>query len=745
MAAYEEALSSLSSQLCLADQQPERVPLPLVVADMHPGLFQQHVLPFLDRASKRALNASCQLASTHVRPAVNTITFNPSTVQPTTTTRLADIDPAIRYPAVSTLRLNFRYSTFGSPENLLIVRRVAKFTQLLRQLKHLHVDLKHMDGVDEQGWWLELVDSIVTHCAQLQSFTVTSSTHDSYAVLCWAEAAHSGPQPSQPLHQQLAGLATVQMPRLSEAMLLAQSSVQSLSAIKLWGGELVARILPGLTACKALEWMEVCLWDYGEGVNAVAKAALGVAVGHATLQHATIQLTGCHPVFDRNNQDDQAMLLELATSDKDLHIHLEAADSGADYVASNLMPLCNTPSVHSLSLHPGEQQEHLCTSHSWKHFSLLRSLRLTDVLLDDSCVAALNCMTLLEVLKLIFIKGPGLRKSLTRTIELPCLQEFFAGNWRAGPNGPHGVSDAASWQGSSSVTEKFFLAENLLRMLRTPQLHSISLEADGVVTVQTFLQLQQRSPLLLPEQCDVAVLVEDTQLAAVAENCPWLLSSGRCRFKSITHYGLMSTALTTGPSIKELCGAGVGGNSKDYFLPTLAIPAMADDSSILVLAQHCTNLTKLQLHSTSNAFTKQSILHIAAHLPLLKVLELLGCRRLDDSCLLALARGCPELDHLSLDGLGSVSEAAICASLGSLQRLDSVALDGAGQFTTRGLQSLLSGSKTLQHVFLRVGASALEAEIRQMGQEQLDGWGAGKITRRPFRGTLHVQRVLPEH
>jgi hypothetical protein len=134
-----------------------------------------------------------------------------------------------------------------------------------------------------------------------------------------------------------------------------------------------------------------------------------------------------------------------------------------------------------------------------------------------------------------------------------------------------------------------------------------------------------------------------------------------------------------------------------------------------VLAQHCPNLAKLQLHSTSRAFTKQSILHIAAHLPLLKVLELLGCTGLDDSCIFALVRGCPELAHLSLDGLGSVSEAAICASPGLLQRLDSVALDGAGKFTISGLQSLLNGSKTLQHVFLPVGASVLESENQAGG------------------------------
>jgi hypothetical protein len=42
----------------------------------------------------------------------------------------------------------------------------------------------------------------------------------------------------------------------------------------------------------------------------------------------------------------------------------------------------------------------------------------------------------------------------------------------------------------------------------------------GLVTAQTFLQLQHNSPHLQLEQCEVAALVEGLQLAAVAENCP---------------------------------------------------------------------------------------------------------------------------------------------------------------------------------------------------------------------------------
>jgi hypothetical protein len=122
MAAFRDALRSLSSQLCYPAQQ-HQVALPLAVADTNPELFQQHLLPFLDSRSKRALNASCRVASKHVRPAVNTITFSASTVQ--LPTAVPDRDPALRYPAISTLRLDFSNSPFGSPQDFQLLCRVA--------------------------------------------------------------------------------------------------------------------------------------------------------------------------------------------------------------------------------------------------------------------------------------------------------------------------------------------------------------------------------------------------------------------------------------------------------------------------------------------------------------------------------------------------------------------------------------------------------------------------------------------
>jgi hypothetical protein len=93
MAAYQDALSSLASQLCCPAQQ-YCVALPLAVADTNPELFQQHLMPFLDGCSKQALNASCRVsASKHVRPAVNTITFSASTVQ--LPTAIPEHDPAL--------------------------------------------------------------------------------------------------------------------------------------------------------------------------------------------------------------------------------------------------------------------------------------------------------------------------------------------------------------------------------------------------------------------------------------------------------------------------------------------------------------------------------------------------------------------------------------------------------------------------------------------------------------------------
>jgi hypothetical protein len=126
------------------------------------------------------------------------------------------------------------------------------------------------------------------------------------------------------------------------------------------------------------------------------------------------------------------------------------------------------------------------------------------------------------------------------------------------------------------------------------------------------------------------------------------------------------------------------------------------------------------------------------------VLELLGCTGLDDSCLLALVRGCPELSHLSVDGLWGVSEAAIRESLIQLHLLNSVSLKEADAFATSGLRCLLTGCKSLHHVHLPAGVPVWDSEFTQQAQDQLDAWGAGSISvswNGADLGTLHVQRV----
>jgi hypothetical protein len=509
-------------------------------------------------------------------------------------------------------------------------------------------------------------------------------------------------------------------------------------------GGVAALMLPGLADCKALSRMHLCL---GSGYKEAARAALQLTLSHEALDNATIHLSGCQPFSDPSNQDDQALLLELHTTAKDLCIELGVYDNSEDSIRG-LVRLCGLPSVRKLSLVEGPPQGPRCLWNAWGHFTLLRCLDLARVLLDDSCVAALNRLALLEELSLRFIRQQ-LQKMLTQTIQLPCLQRFdaFLENSPAHQADLHEsvIGAAESWNGSCSVTDALLHCNNLLSMLRAPQLQRCALQY-AVVTAQTFLQLQRRSPHLQLESCNLAVLVEDSQLEAVAKNCPQLLAAGRCRFRGITHYGLMSTAVNVGRSLTELCGASSDASSP-AFLPTLPIPVQADDSSILAVAQHCPNLTKLQLHSTSRAFTKPSILHIAAHLPLLKVLELLGCTGLDDSCLCALVRGCPEQDHLSLDGLWRVSAVAISVSLVLLHRLVSVSLAEADRFTISGLRALLAGSKSLQQVHIHAAPHhcVWNDEFRKMRQEQLDSWGAGTVSS-AWHGAagssiLHIQRV----
>jgi hypothetical protein len=126
-----------------------------------------------------------------------------------------------------------------------------------------------------------------------------------------------------------------------------------------------------------------------------------------------------------------------------------------------------------------------------------------------------------------------------------------------------------------------------------------------VVSAQTFLQLQHRSPLLELQECYLAMLVEDLQLAAVAKTCPQLLAAGRCGFDGITHNGITSTALTTGRSLTALCGAGIElvpvDEFQDAFLDTIAMLVLADDSSIVVLTSPSCSSTVLTERSPSRA------------------------------------------------------------------------------------------------------------------------------------------------
>jgi hypothetical protein len=224
--------------------------------------------------------------------------------------------------------------------------------------------------------------------------------------------------------------------------------VQVLAEIKLEGGVLVALMLPGMAACKALLRMHESLKQ--AACNRIAKAALDVAVRHATLQQSVITFADCYLVLDPSNLADHTTLLELATSTRDLHIILQAEGSEQDYVARNLLLLCNAP-VHNMRLDPGPQQEHLRLSHSWRHFSFLKILHLTDVLLDDSCVTALNCLTLLKVLGFTTSPGKDLHHFLTNTIEFPRLQTLHVVLANSSELGVQlRVSAAKSWQGSCS-------------------------------------------------------------------------------------------------------------------------------------------------------------------------------------------------------------------------------------------------------------------------------------------------------
>jgi hypothetical protein len=694
----------------------------LAVAEARPDVFQDHILPHMSSATKRALNASCRFASRHVRPAVTSITY-------TTAARKlpGSADPTARYPAISELCLDLSVSsysvTFPTDLEVQTLQTLSQHAYLLQQLKRLKLRLQYAciaSGTpDMQSSFARLLDCTVRQCVQLEQLTLQGLSGND---LCWKAQLPSGS-----LHALLPDLLSALH---LEHLVSASCSIQTLAEVSIVNaGDLLETLFDSLAKCTALERLHVMIED-----SRAAKAVLKFSVNHMSLRHARILLICDQPAFDTSDASDRALLHQLESTCKDLSIMVQRGDDELESGARSLQALCRVIGVDSLTLFAGDGSP--CLRDTWTHFLLVQSLDLGGLLLDDHCVAALNRLTLLKHLELTCTEQSQ-HQLLSRDIHLPLLTDLRVNLDYTGHEGMQEsvVSDPASWQGAGEVTDILQLSDNLACALHAPQLRQLSLNG-GVVPAQAFLQLQRRSPHLQVELCRVVLLVDDMQLAAVAKHCPVLISTGSCIFRGITHYGLLSTATASGSSLKELCGSG----KRDTWCTLQQVteqckplPVQADDSSILVLAQRCTNLTKLQLHSTSNAFTKQSILHIAGHLPSLRVLELLGCKGLDDSCLSALFSRCPGLAHLSLDGLGCVPEVALCVPLLELQHLQTLVLSGAEKLTIDGLRMLITRSKAIQSVqLLSLGvhnaSATLHRQLLHTSQAVLDTWGSFRIT-----------------
>jgi hypothetical protein len=727
----KHAIHQLASCLSSAARGQQPLPVLLAVAEASPDVFQEHLLLHMSPDTKRALNASCQLASSHVRAAVTSITFSNESLYGTPSkSSLPAADPAIRYPAVVDLHLDMSsgvggFSEFPSELDIQMLQSVCQYTQLFRQLKHLKVqfpDHGAFGGVDLEAWWKLLLETISSCCIQLESFTAENLQGTSF---CW-----KAPQlPSQQLHVLLAELSAILLDFSSDEVVSASCSLQSLVEVSIHDDDRLGVLLYPLQFCTALSRLEFTLVQ-DEDVS----DTLQQVMDHTSLQHATIYMNDCQPTFDPSDPDNQALLQQVAACSRDrVQIHLSTRE-GVD--PSDLLALCSIPCIQSLDLSP-----HLGGSPSltdtWTHFALLQSLELNGCLLDDCCVTALNRLMLLRKVKL-GLEHQDSHQILTRHLTSPSLLEFVAElqyATAAGVDQQATVDAHASWQLTGLFIDTLLLSENLTAALQAPLLRQCTLQG-GLVPAQAFLQLQQRSPHLQLELCKVVLLVDDMQLAAVAKHCPQLLSSGSCVFRSITHYGLLSAATAAGSSLKELCGSAKTCDERFLVIEhNHTIRVAAGDGSISTLAQKCTNLTKLQLIS-STGFAQPSIMSIAAHLPALRVLELLGCKGLDEGCLCALVRGCQRLAQLSLDGLGSIPEVALCLPLLDLESLQTLALTDAHKLSITGLRMFLTRSKALQRMRLWCAGSAnlyecpsreLHSKLSTTSQEMLDAWGTTKI------------------
>jgi hypothetical protein len=232
---------------------------------------------------------------------------------------------------------------------------------------------------------------------------------------------------------------------------------------------------------------------------------------------------------------------------------------------------------------------------------------------------------------------------------------------------------------------------------------------------------------------------------------------------SLTEVSLQRCTMVSDPGVLAVAQAASG--LRKLNLERSDLPYKVTDVALLALAQHCVNLTELNLHNcekisdsglswlsgTCHALqtldirgcskvTDVGMRTLSEGLPLLQRLRIAGCKRVGDVGIRHLAAGCPELTELDLGGLfllkdgtpRSFAREGLQALLHARPRLRALNLGGCTQVADRIISSLPGAFPDLEQLALscclNVSPPALQeclGALPRLTSVNLRGVGAG--------------------
>ena len=210
--------------------------------------------------------------------------------------------------------------------------------------------------------------------------------------------------------------------------------------------------------------------------------------------------------------------------------------------------------------------------------------------------------------------------------------------------------------------------------------------------------------------------VTDSSLVTLAQGCPKLDNLDISHFRKVTDVSIVAIAQHC-PLLNTIR------------LPGISISAL----SLSALSTGCRHLLEIKLDSS--CISEESVMSLASSLPLLKVLDVYGCRHVSDVCVEHIAQSCRHLEtialpstyltsrsliaigtystflrslHMSVSQIGDDGLIAVAIGCPELRTLTISDCLGPSRFTAVGLAAIAQGCKKLQKVCMRDCRELLE-------------------------------------